>query len=82
VRAKERFSLNIIDEIIANKNEENKFKQKVSRFSSPSQINKAHLNFFGNEIDDSSMFLSNEVIHDSDMLQTMLDDINKILLIK
>jgi hypothetical protein len=36
-----------------------------------------------NDIDDSSKFLSNKVIYDNnDMLQIILNDINKTLLIK
>jgi hypothetical protein len=36
VNVNENFSLNIVDEIITNKNEKSKFKQKASATSSPS----------------------------------------------
>jgi hypothetical protein len=88
VNAKECFFLIVIDEITTVfKNKEIESKQQVSRSISSRQINKVLLNLFY-DIDEYNsdvlnISLNNKVkCQNYDKLQTIFDDINRILLIK
>jgi hypothetical protein len=88
VNAKECFFLIVIDEITTVfKNKEIESKQQVSRSISSRQINKVLLNLFYDSDEYNSdvlnISLNNKVkCQNYDKLQTIFDDINRILLIK